>query len=89
MRSKSIAVKVIVADAHVAVEQHRHPFAELGFERGVPIHVDHLDLEGVRVLHGLEPKNHLFAKMAVGAPVDGQADWMSMRSGSHSMRSGM
>lgn len=89
MRSKSLVIEVVVANALVAVKKHGDPFAELRFQGRIAIDVDHLDLEGVPPRHRLQGTHHVLAKMAVAATVDRQPDRFARPFGAHSIRKGI
>ncbi len=89
MRSKSIAIQVIVADAHIAVTKYGYPLTEARLQIGIPIDVDQFDIKTVGLVHCLERQNHLCAQVAVGAPVDREANRVRLRLFAHSIRSGM
>jgi hypothetical protein len=62
-----------VADlALVGTDKHRHALPVARLELRVGVDVNHLERELKLVPKGLERTQHVFAKMAVGAPVKGQ-----------------
>ena len=52
-----------MAEFMVAVQQHRYPLAPACFQRGMLIHVEHLDVPAILVGNGLERIDQNMAQM--------------------------
>lgn len=59
--------------ARIGTDEHRHPLPVASLQRGIGVDVDRLNREMQLVLKRLERAQHVFAQMAVGTPVNGQA----------------
>lgn len=59
--------------ARIGTDEHRHALPVASLQRGIGVDINRLDCELQFALKWFERTQHVFAQMAVGTPVKGEA----------------